>query len=122
MLEEKALDYSNIAGFDHEIASMQEIKKEVKQEVKIEPVDQNIDEGSNNDETKNVGDGDGDVSKFSFENENRISIKNEKKLDIFTQLTLLSVDKKEDCIILTKVLESLQKKSKWKIWTWIFPI
>ena len=40
------------------------------------------------------------------------SIKEEKKLDIFTQLTLLSVDKKEDCMILTKVLESLQKKSK----------
>ena len=67
-------------------------------------------EGSNNDETKNVGDG--DVSKFSFENENRVSIKKEKKLDIITELTLLNVDKKEDCMILTKVLESLQKKSK----------
>ena len=54
----------------------------------------------------------GFTKKFSFENENRISIKNEKKLDIMTKLSLLNVDKKEDCMILTKVLESLQKKSK----------
>ena len=54
----------------------------------------------------------GFTKKFSFENENRILIKKEKKLDIMTKLSSLNVDKKEDCMILTKMLEFLQKKSK----------
>merc|ERR1719510_2046182 len=48
--------------------------------------------------------------KFSFENENRISIKKEKKLEIITELSLLDVNEKEDCMILTKMLELVQKK------------
>ena len=52
--------------------------------------------------------------KFSFENENRISIKKEKKLEIITELSLLDVNEKEDCMILTKMLELVQKKKKWR--------
>ena len=52
--------------------------------------------------------------KFSFENENRISIKKEKKLEIITELSLLDVNEKEDCMILTKMLELVQKKKIWR--------
>ena len=54
----------------------------------------------------------GFTKKFSFENENRISIKKEKKLEIITELSLLDVNKKEDCMILTKMLELVENKKK----------
>jgi len=54
----------------------------------------------------------GFTKKFSFENENRISIKKEKKLEIITELSLLDVTKNEDCMILTKMLEMVENKKK----------
>merc|ERR1739844_116345 len=54
----------------------------------------------------------GFTKKFSFENENRISIKKEKKLLIITNLNKLDVTKNEDCMILTKMLEMVENKKK----------
>ena len=111
MLEEEALDVSNIAGFDHEnpiVGKEPKIKNEVKIEpldenideglknVKVEPAEENLDKGSNNDETKNVE----DVSKLKL------------KMRVMTEIGLFDVNEEEDYMILTKMSELIQKKKK----------
>ena len=47
MMDKEALDFSNIASFDHEnkmADKIQKIKEEIKHEVKIEPKDENVNE------------------------------------------------------------------------------
>ena len=77
MLEKEALDFSNIAGFDHENkidGEVPKIKKEIKHEVKIEPVD----EGPKNDLVdETVHDG----PKYTNDS-NRLKIKEEQALDV----------------------------------------
>ena len=77
ILEKEALDFSNIAGFDHENkvdGEVPKIKKEIKHEVKLEPVD----EGPKNDpvdETVQKG------PKYTNDSL-RLKIKKEQALDV----------------------------------------
>ena len=88
ILEKEALDFSNIAGFDHENkidGEVPKIKKEIKHEVKIEPVD----EGSKNDpvdETVHDGPKTNDSKILKIKEEQALDVSNIAGFDYENQI------------------------------------